>query len=160
MMQPIVSGRSIKGNRCLRLAISPLPAFTLRNFIIRQKEARYLQVIPELLKKMAFLRNFGHNGPEDFAEVGINGKNSEFHAAMGLVNLKYVDEILAYRKVQFALYDKWLRPTSLKHPKITDNAEFNHAYYPVVFPNEQLLLKTEKLLKITGYTRAGIFIQP
>ena len=100
----------------------------------------------ELLKKMAFLRNFGHNGPEDFAEVGINGKNSEFHAAMGLVNLKYVDEILAYRKVQCALYDKWLRPTVLKHLKVTDNAEFNHAYYPVVFPNEQLLLKTEKLL--------------
>jgi dTDP-4-amino-4,6-dideoxygalactose transaminase len=43
---------------------------------------------PELLKKMSYLRNFGHDGPEKFECVGINGKNSEFHAAMGLVNLK------------------------------------------------------------------------
>jgi dTDP-4-amino-4,6-dideoxygalactose transaminase len=44
---------------------------------------------PDLLKKLSYLRNFGHEGPEHFAEVGINGKNSEFHAAMGLCNLKY-----------------------------------------------------------------------
>src|SRR5690606_27065948 len=46
---------------------------------------------PELLKKMSFIRNFGHNGPSDFKELGLNGKNSEFHAAMGLCNLNYVD---------------------------------------------------------------------
>src|SRR5690606_26559655 len=28
---------------------------------------------PELLKKMSFLRNFGHNGPEKFEGIGING---------------------------------------------------------------------------------------
>lgn len=100
----------------------------------------------ELLKKMAFLRNFGHNGPEDFAEVGINGKNSEFHAAMGLNNLKYVDKILEYRKVQCALYTKWFKNTALKQLVITEHSDFNHAYYPVVFPREELLLKTEKLL--------------
>src|SRR5690606_12366724 len=52
----------------------------------------------ELLKKMTYLRNFGHNGPETFAEVGVNGKNSEFHAAMGIVTLKYIADILATRK--------------------------------------------------------------
>ncbi|TVP43483.1 MAG: aminotransferase class I/II-fold pyridoxal phosphate-dependent enzyme, partial [Mongoliibacter sp.] len=41
----------------------------------------------ELRKKVSFLRNFGHDGPEKFNGVGINGKNSEFHAAMGLCNL-------------------------------------------------------------------------
>src|SRR5665213_2906716 len=43
-----------------------------------------------LLKKIAYMRNFGFDGPEAFAELGINGKNSEFHAAMGLANLNYV----------------------------------------------------------------------
>ena len=42
---------------------------------------------PSMLKRMAYMRNFGHDGPEKFNGVGINGKNSEFHAAMGLVNL-------------------------------------------------------------------------
>src|SRR5690606_16116739 len=51
-----------------------------------------------LLKKLAYMRNFGFDGPESFAELGINGKNSEFHAAMGLANLKYVDQINRKRK--------------------------------------------------------------
>ena len=38
----------------------------------------------ELAHKISYMRNFGHNGPEDFWGVGINGNNSEFHAAMGL----------------------------------------------------------------------------
>ena len=29
-----------------------------------------------LLREMSFLRNFGHNGPDTFATIGINGKNS------------------------------------------------------------------------------------
>src|SRR5690606_26336890 len=52
---------------------------------------------PDLLKRMAYLRNFGHDGPERFAQLGINGKNSEFHAAMGLANLKYIGDIIRRR---------------------------------------------------------------
>ena len=37
----------------------------------------------DLQKKLYHMRNFGHNGPENFSELGINGKNSEFHAAYG-----------------------------------------------------------------------------
>src|SRR5699024_2628075 len=32
---------------------------------------------PALLKKLAYMRNFGFDGPEAFATLGINGKNSE-----------------------------------------------------------------------------------
>lgn len=53
----------------------------------------------ELLKTMAYLRNFGHNGPEKSYGIGINGKNSEFNVAMDIVNLKYVNEILTFRKL-------------------------------------------------------------
>ncbi|HVF82052.1 MAG TPA: DegT/DnrJ/EryC1/StrS family aminotransferase, partial [Flavisolibacter sp.] len=96
---------------------------------------------PDLLKKMAFMRNFGFNGPEDFAELGVNGKNSEFHAAMGLVNLKYVDSILKQRKEASKYYDIRLAP--LKHTKIVMNeeAEFNYAYYPVVLDDEKTVVK-------------------
>src|SRR5690606_14016131 len=47
----------------------------------------------ELLKKMAHIRNFGISGFDSFSELGLNGKNSEFHAAMGLVNLNYIKNI-------------------------------------------------------------------
>jgi dTDP-4-amino-4,6-dideoxygalactose transaminase len=95
----------------------------------------------ELLKKMALLRNFGHKGPENFEEVGINGKNSEFHAAMGLVNLKYITEILTSRKEQSQQYDKWLRRSQFRQLSINRHAEFNHAYYPVIFENEEVTIK-------------------
>ena len=102
---------------------------------------------PELHKKMSFLRNFGHNGPNKFASVGINGKNSEFHAAMGVVNLKYADHILAKRKDDHLIYDKWLEPLNLQKPKINSKAVYNHAYYPVVFKTEQDCLKVLDELK-------------
>jgi dTDP-4-amino-4,6-dideoxygalactose transaminase len=96
---------------------------------------------PELLKKMALMRNFGFAGPEHFAELGINGKNSEFHAAMGLANLKYIDVILKQRKEASKYYDS--RLTTLKHRKIKINEEagFNYAYYPIILDNEQMVLQ-------------------
>lgn len=91
----------------------------------------------ELIKKMYKLRNFGHAGPEKFEGLGINGKNSEFHAAMGLCNLKYVDAILSKRKEQSDYYDKLLSSLALKKIKIQKHCEFNYAYYPIIFPSEK-----------------------
>ncbi len=88
---------------------------------------------PELLKKMAFMRNFGHNGPEDYAELGINGKNCEFHAAMGLCNLKYVDEILKRRKLLYLSYMIKLRKIKASFPKHSVVANSNYAYFPIIF---------------------------
>jgi len=100
----------------------------------------------DLLKKMAFLRNFGHNGPEEFAEVGVNGKNSEIHAAMGLVNLKYVEAILNSRKELSKYYDERLVGLKVTRPKISKDATFNYSYYPIVFETEDQLLKSVKSL--------------
>lgn len=101
----------------------------------------------ELLKKMAFLRNFGHNGPADFAEVGINGKNSEFHAAMGLANLPLASKLLAARKEQSAYYDFCFRGLPRQTVKIQARAEFNYAYYPFFFENETMLESTLRALE-------------
>lgn len=94
-----------------------------------------------LLKKMAYMRNFGYNGPDDFACVGINGKNSEFHAAMGLCNLNLVNNILDDRKRLSHLYDFYLKNSKLSKVKIQDNAVYNYAYYPVLCESEEQLLR-------------------
>ena len=97
---------------------------------------------PDLLKKMAFMRNFGHNGSEDYSELGINGKNCEFHAAMGLCNLKYVDEILIKRK-QLSLYylDK-LKKLKASYPKLNKDFDYNYAYFPVLFDSNEMMQRT------------------
>ena len=96
---------------------------------------------PDLLKKMAFMRNFGHNGPEDYAELGINGKNCEFHAAMGLCNLKYADDILKKRKELYLYYLNNLENLKASFPKHSLIAKSNYAYFPVIFDSKDLMQK-------------------
>lgn len=96
---------------------------------------------PAMLKKIASMRNFGFSGPEAFDELGINGKNSEFHAAMGLANLKYIHIIIEKRRQLTERYDYWLKGAKGFTPKWNDRASKNYAYYPIVFESEELTLK-------------------
>ncbi|MCC5937201.1 MAG: DegT/DnrJ/EryC1/StrS family aminotransferase [Lunatimonas sp.] len=103
---------------------------------------------PELLRRMAYLRNFGHDGPEKFSGVGINGKNSEFHAAMGVLNLRYISEILASRKKQSHAYDQLLAKVGFPKLKVLDRATVNHSYYPVLFKSEAEALLVKSNLEV------------
>lgn len=100
------------------------------------------------LKTLAHMRNFGHDGPEVFAEVGINGKNSEFHAAMGLANLPYLNNIHEQRKKLTERYNINLKNFKAAQPLWHKNSSSNYAYYPLVFESETLLLKCIEVLKI------------
>lgn len=110
---------------------------------------------PDLLKKLAYIRNFGFSGPESFATLGINCKNSEYHAAMGLANLKYVDAILEKRKQLCEVYDSMLlNKFPCRKPKWHSKANNNYAYYPIVFESEKFLLTCiEGLQKKEIFTR-------
>ncbi|MBP6386919.1 MAG: DegT/DnrJ/EryC1/StrS family aminotransferase [Pseudarcicella sp.] len=99
---------------------------------------------------MAYLidryRSFGHIG-DDYITVGINGKNSEFHAAMGLCNLNHFKDIVASRKSISDFYDKNLDFTSLKKPIVKSQIISNYAYYPVFFETESKLLQVKNALE-------------
>lgn len=112
---------------------------------------------PELLRKMALLRNFGHDGMEQFDGVGINAKNSEFHAAMGLAVLKHADAILESRSVQSNRYFNWLQDEEIQFQKVQENCHFNYAYFSVVFKNEETLLKVNRELGRNGITARRYF---
>jgi len=113
---------------------------------------------PEVLKRLAYLRNFGHNGPYKFNGIGINGKNSEFHAAMGLCNLNYIDGIISKRKTDSLIYDKWLSSLNCQRPEINKQCEYNYSYYPVIFENEQECLAVlNELHKHNIYARRYFF---
>ncbi len=107
---------------------------------------------PELLRKMSLFRSFGHTSATSFEGVGINGKNSEFHAAMGLANLNHIPQIIARRKKLSKLYDKWLQGFDCKLPRKQEGATYNYAYYPI-------LLSSEKELKgiIDALNRSDVY---
>ena len=101
----------------------------------------------KLNKKLKYMRNFGFNGPESFTELGINGKNSEFHAAMGLINLKYLSSIHNKRKEITNRYNKNLKSLNARKPTWNKNASLNYAYYPIIFENEEKLINCKQLLE-------------
>ena len=104
---------------------------------------------PELLRKMSLFRSFGHTSTTSFEGVGINGKNSEFHAAMGLANLSYVPKIIARRKKLSRLYDKWLKGLACETPQQLEAITYNFAYYPILLSSEQELQRIVKALHIS-----------
>lgn len=112
---------------------------------------------PELIRRLRLMRNFGHDGPERFNGVGINGKNSEFHAAMGLCNLKYVDGLLTRRKEQWRRYNEFLSELPLMRPKIHDNCECNCAYYPIILSTEEEALRIAAGLASKGISTRRYF---
>jgi len=104
----------------------------------------------ELDHQLHLLRAFGHKGDDHYFYAGINGKNSEFHAAMGLCNLPHLSQIIDYRRQVFAWYDRELDWDILKKPKLADDMEYNYSYYPVIFPNEKMLLEAQQALWAHG----------
>ena len=112
---------------------------------------------PNLLKKMAHIRNFGISGFDTFSELGINAKNSEFHAAMGLANLKYIDEISKKRKLLTQRYDEKLKTLKATRPIWNKDSENNGAYYPIVFESEELMLKCREELQLNEVSTRRYF---
>ena len=98
--------------------------------------------------RISYMRNFGHKGQEDFWGIGINGKNSEFHAAMGLCVLPYLNEILERREYLSNLYDCFLADfgLNLQRPYIPSSTHYNYAYYPILFASEKSLLNVKNAL--------------
>lgn len=98
----------------------------------------------EAAQKLKWMRSFGHEG-DDYFSLGINGKNSEFHAAMGLCNFPYLSEIISKRKNLCETYKKLIQDLPLQIPLALEGTEYNSAYFPVVFPTEEIMEKVRKL---------------
>lgn len=93
----------------------------------------------DLVDKLNLLKNFGITGPETVVDVGMNCKMNEFSAAMGICNLRHINEEILKRKKIVEKYIENLKDIpGIKLPVYKDNIEYNYAYMPVIF-NEELL---------------------
>ena len=101
----------------------------------------------ELAKKLVYMRSFGFKTIESFQGLGINGKNSELHAAMGLCLLPKMKKIINKRKEISEQYDKLFRGLNIDRPKMRENTEYNYSFYPIILPSEEVLNKVVESLK-------------
>ena len=88
-------------------------------------------------KELYKLKNFGILSEEVIDGVGANAKMNEFQAAMGICNLRHLDEEIAKRKQVFQHYMSRLQGVKgLRLPAHKPGLESNYAYFPVIFEEE------------------------
>lgn len=88
---------------------------------------------PELGERLYDLKNFGIHDPETVEAVGANAKMNEFCAAMGLCNLRHVDEEIQKRKKVAERYRMHLEGIpGLQLNVVQKDVKPNYAYFPVV----------------------------
>ena len=86
-------------------------------------------------QRIDYLKNFGFAGETTVVAPGINGKMSEFGAALGLLQLRHIDQMIGRRKALAQYYTEALRGiTGLQLPDFgeRDGVTANYAYYPIL----------------------------
>lgn len=80
------------------------------------------------------LKNFGIRGPETVGAVGANAKMNEFCAAMGICNLRYVNEEIEKRRKVVEWYRSYLEGVDgIQLSPIQKDVKSNYTYFPVVY---------------------------
>ncbi len=110
----------------------------------------------DVFEKLELYRSFGHRG-DDYFSIGLNGKNSEFHAAMGLCNLQEIGNIIESRRGVFDMYNKLINHLHIEQPFSSMIFQYNYAYYPVIFNSEEILLKVKDSLFVNGISTRRYF---
>lgn len=87
-----------------------------------------------LVPKLTAYKNFGLTGQESVEYIGTNSKMNEFQAAMGICNLRHIDEEIAKRKLVVERYVSHLQNVDgIKLSLASEHVTSNYSYFPVVF---------------------------
>lgn len=84
-------------------------------------------------KALYYLKNFGISGTENVDGIGANAKMNEFCAAMGICNLRHIDEEITKRRRVYERYVENLQ--GVKGIRLNrENADVkpNYSYFPIV----------------------------
>lgn len=102
----------------------------------------------DLCEEVRCRSNFGLGGDE-FIPYGVNSKMNEFQAAMGLVNLRHLDDCISARKACAEFYDQHLSEIDSIQVLKRANCDtvYNYAYYPILFKDETCVEQVIKQLE-------------
>ena len=109
-----------------------------------------------LRRSFDLYKNFGITGPETVEAVGLNAKMNEFQAAMGLVNLRYIDQEIALRQAVCENYDRCLANVpGIELLQRRKDVRYNYSYYPIVVHEDAFSKNRDALYD--DLTRHGVF---
>lgn len=110
----------------------------------------------EMKKHIDDLKNFGFRGETKVILPGINGKMSEVHAAMGLVQLKYIDGILDQRRAVEKSYIKLLSDVEgIEFIPCSNDVLSNASYLPIFVQESYKLTRDQIYFKLQEHGYMG-----
>ncbi len=90
------------------------------------------------------LKNFGIEDETTVVAAGINGKMSEFNAALGLLQLNYIKQVLEHRKMVDIAYRERLKDVKGIRCLQAVKGEFsNYAYFPILVEGDYSISRDE-----------------
>ena len=107
-------------------------------------------------RKIDALKNTGLSAPDKLAGYGLNAKMNEIQSAFGLVQLKYIDDVIGNRKTATEKYRELLvniRGISLI-PEL-EFVEYNYSYLPIIINPHKFGAERDELFIILE--NAGIY---
>lgn len=107
----------------------------------------------DIIGKIDALNSFGMVGEDEAIYVAGNSKMNEFQAAMGICNMRHVDEEIYKRSIVYERYLKRLSNVEgVKLNYTAENVKTNFSYFPVLFNSKRNdrneisnILKKEKI---------------
>ena len=106
--------------------------------------------------KLRRLKNFGIHDEEDIDVIGGNAKLNEFCAAMGLCNLRHIDDEIAKRKRVCDCYREQLDGIDgLKLNVSQRDVESNYAYFPILIDEKKFGVSRDAVYE--RFKQYGIF---
>ena len=111
-------------------------------------------VCPDLKTKIRIdqLKNFGHAGETNVVAPGINGKMSEFNSALGLLQLKYIDQAIQKRReIDKAYRNRLSEARGINCLEPTGELVANYAYFPILVNQSYPISRDELYEKMKNH---------
>ena len=103
----------------------------------------------EMKQRIDQLKNFGIVNENTIDDISLNGKLSEVHAALGLLQLKTIDQTLLARKKLDALYREFLKGVDGLHIIERQASDVdNYSYFPIVISSPYALSRDKLFEKL------------
>jgi len=97
-------------------------------------------------KRIDYLKNFGYAGETSVVAPGINAKMNEFQAALGLHQLKYVDEYIEKRRqIALTYRDKLAGIPGLRFMDDQPGVKHCYSYFPIFIDEDKFGLSRDAL---------------
>ena len=106
---------------------------------------------PEIVRRIRFMRNYGIQSNYNAHFPGVNGKMSEFHAIVGLHNLRRIDALLEERQAKARCFrDKVERGTGFRLACWPEGVVHTFKDFTILVPGETGDGRRDRIIKFLG----------